>query len=120
VTRFPDECERSALEVSSVEDPAVWEIGAEFDKLNEAPQHDLLRHYRVGTRHINGLPDELETEQEAEALRGYAAPAAAVGRVLAGLALANAEPPPHRMVSLQSNYFISVMGHVTAQSIGHQ
>jgi hypothetical protein len=45
----------------------VWEIGAEFDKLNQAQQHDLLRHSWVGSRLKDYFPDELETAQVAEA-----------------------------------------------------
>jgi hypothetical protein len=58
---------RRMIPVSSLDDRAIFEFGAEFDKLTEAQQHDLLRRYRVGTYFMNYFPDEFQVAQEAEA-----------------------------------------------------
>lgn len=58
--------------VSSLDDRAVFEFGAEFEKLEKTQQQEILRRYRVGTYLLNYFPDEFEAAREAEShLRAY-------------------------------------------------
>ena len=63
---------RRALPVSSLDDRAMLEHGAEFEKLGQAEQKDLLKRYRVGTYLMGYFPDEYEEAREREShLRSY-------------------------------------------------
>ncbi len=60
------------IKVQSLDDRAMLEFGVEFEKLEKAQQHDVIRRYRVGTYYVNYFPDELQISLEAQAqVRAY-------------------------------------------------
>jgi len=64
--------QRRVVVVTSLDDRAMAEYGAEFDQTTPAQQSDLLQHYRIGMFPINSYPDEYEDAQERESyLRAY-------------------------------------------------